>query len=80
MIFIFMLIFPPFESTALFLLLLLLLLLLYSPLLGPGPFFSFLILNTVGRTPWTGDQPIARPLPTYRTAQTLNKCTQISVP
>jgi hypothetical protein len=24
-------------------------------------FFSFLMLYTVGRTPWTGDQPIARP-------------------
>jgi hypothetical protein len=48
------------------LLLLLLLLLLYSPLLGLGRFFSFLILYTVGRTPWTGDQPFARPLPTHR--------------
>jgi hypothetical protein len=26
---------------------------LYSPLLGLGRFFSFLILYTVGRTPWT---------------------------
>jgi hypothetical protein len=26
--------------------------------------FSFLILYTVGRTPWTGEQPAARPLPT----------------
>jgi hypothetical protein len=33
------------------LLLLLLLLLLYSPLLGLGRFFTFLILYTVGRTP-----------------------------
>jgi hypothetical protein len=38
------------------LLLLLLLLWLYSPLLGLGHFFSFLIVYTVGRTPWTGDQ------------------------
>jgi hypothetical protein len=30
----------------------------------------FLILYTVGRTPWTGDQPIARPLPTHGTTQT----------
>jgi hypothetical protein len=31
----------------------------------PGPvFFSSLILYTVGRTPWAGDQPVARPLPT----------------
>jgi hypothetical protein len=25
-----------------------------------------LILDTVGRTPLTGDQPVARPLPTHR--------------
>jgi hypothetical protein len=37
---------------------------LYGPLLGPGRFFfSFLILIIVDRTPWTGDQPVARPLP-----------------
>jgi hypothetical protein len=34
--------------------------------LGPGHFFSFVILYTVGKTPWTGDQSVARPLPTYR--------------
>jgi hypothetical protein len=34
--------------------------------LGLGRFFSFLIPYTVGRTPWTGDQPVARPLPTHR--------------
>jgi hypothetical protein len=48
---------------------------LYSPLLGFGRHFSFLILYTVGRTPWTGDQPVARPLPTYRATQTQNKHT-----
>jgi hypothetical protein len=50
---------------------------LYSPLLDPGRSFlsSFVILYTVGRTPWTGDQPVARPLPTHRTAQTQNKRT-----
>jgi hypothetical protein len=32
---------------------------------------------TVGRTPWTGDQPVARPLPTHRTTQTQNICTGI---
>jgi hypothetical protein len=48
------------------LLLLLLLLWLYSPLLGLDRFFSFLVLYTVDRTPWTGDQPVARPLPTHR--------------
>jgi hypothetical protein len=35
---------------------------------GPWPFFfSFLILYTVGRTPWTWDQPVARLLPIHRT-------------
>jgi hypothetical protein len=33
----------------------------------------------VGRTPWTGDQPVARPLPTHRTTQTQNKHTQTSM-
>jgi hypothetical protein len=53
---------------------------LYSPLLGPGPFYSFVILYTVDRTPWTGDRPVARPLPTHRTAQTQNKGTETSMP
>jgi hypothetical protein len=43
----------------------------YSTLLGPGLFFSFVIcFYTVGRTPGTGDQPIARPLPAHRATQT----------
>jgi hypothetical protein len=41
-------------------------------LLDLGLFFSFLILYTVGRTPWTGDQPVAKPLPTPGTAKTRN--------
>jgi hypothetical protein len=53
---------------------------LYSPLLGLGRFFTFLILHTVGRTPWTGDQPVSRPLPTQRTTQTQNKHSQTSMP
>jgi hypothetical protein len=53
---------------------------LYSPLLNLGRFFSFLIFYTVCRTPWTEDQPVARLLPTHRTAQTQNKRTQISMP
>jgi hypothetical protein len=48
---------------------------LYSPLLDLGRFFRFLILYTVGRTPWTGDQTVARPRPTHRT-RTQNKRTQ----
>jgi hypothetical protein len=47
---------------------------LYTPLLGPGLFFSFINdFYTVGRTPWTSDKPVARQLPTQRTTQTQNK-------
>jgi hypothetical protein len=38
--------------------------------------FSFLILSdpkTVGRTPWTGNQPVARPLPTQETKTQNNR-------
>jgi hypothetical protein len=42
-------------------------------LLGSGLLFSFIILFTDHRTPWTSDQPVARPLPTHRTIQTQNK-------
>jgi hypothetical protein len=48
---------------------------LCSPLLDFGRFFSFLIFYTVGRTPWTGDQPVSWPLPAHRTARTQNKLT-----
>jgi hypothetical protein len=44
-------------------------------LLELGRFFSFLVLFTVGRTPLTGDQPVAKPLPTHRKTQTQNKRT-----
>jgi hypothetical protein len=47
---------------------------------GPWPLFSFLILYTDGRTPWTSDQPFARPLPTHRRTQTQNKRTQYRHP
>jgi hypothetical protein len=49
---------------------------LYSPC-GPWPFSQFLNLYTVGRTPWTGDQSNARPLPTHRTTQKHNTPTRI---
>jgi hypothetical protein len=52
---------------------------LYNPL-DLGCFFSYLILYTVGRIPWTGDQLVARPLPTQKTTQTQNKHTQTSMP
>jgi hypothetical protein len=45
-----------------------------------GRFFRFLVLYTVGRTPWTEDQPVARPLPTRRTTQTQNKRIQTFMP
>jgi hypothetical protein len=51
-----------------------------TALVDLGRFFSFLILYTAGRTPWVGDQPVARPLPTCRTTQTQNKRTQTSMP
>jgi hypothetical protein len=52
---------------------------LYSPY-GTSPLFQFLNLHTVSRTPWTGDQSVARPLPAHRTTQTQNKRTQTSMP
>jgi hypothetical protein len=51
-----------------------------QPFVIPWPFFSFLILYTVGSSTWTGEQPVARPLPTHRTTQTQNKRTQTSTP
>jgi hypothetical protein len=42
--------------------------------------FQFLNLYTVGRTPWMGDQPVARPLPLPRTPQTQNKRRETSMP
>jgi hypothetical protein len=35
-----------------------------GPFVVPCPLFNFLILCAVGKTPWRGDQPVARPLPT----------------
>jgi hypothetical protein len=35
--------------------------------------FQFPDLFTIGKTPWTSDQLVARPLPKYRTTQTQNK-------
>lgn len=53
---------------------------LYSPLSGPGRFISFVILYTVDRTPWKGDQPVARHRHIHRTEQTQNKSTQTFMP
>jgi hypothetical protein len=50
------------------------------PFVGPCPPFQFLNLYTDGRTPWTGDQPVARQLPAHRTARKQNKRTQTAMP
>jgi hypothetical protein len=50
-------------------------------LLVLGLFFSLLFFfYTVGRTPWTEDQPVATPLPAHRTTQTQNRRTQTFMP
>jgi hypothetical protein len=51
-----------------------------QPFVGPWQIFSFLILCTVGKTPWTGDQPVARPLSAHRITQIQNKRTQYRHP
>jgi hypothetical protein len=38
-----------------------------QPFVGPWPFFSLVILYTVGRTPSVGDQLVARPVPIHWT-------------
>jgi hypothetical protein len=50
-----------------------------QPLGGSWPPFQFLNLFIVVRTPWTKDQPVARPQPTHRTIQTQNKRIQTSM-
>jgi hypothetical protein len=47
---------------------------------GPRTLFTLLIRYTVGSTPWTADEPVARPLPTHRTTQTQNKRTHTAMP
>jgi hypothetical protein len=42
--------------------------------------FQFMDKYTVGRTPCTGDQLVARPLPIHRTTQLQNKRIQTSMP
>jgi hypothetical protein len=50
---------------------------LYSPLLDLGRFFSFSSFCAVGRTAWTEDQPVARPLPAHRIAHTQTPTPQV---
>jgi hypothetical protein len=40
---------------------------------GPRPLIQFRNFSTDGRTLWTSDQPVARPLPKHGTTQTQNK-------
>jgi hypothetical protein len=40
-----------------------------TTLFGLDRFFNSLILHAVGRTPWTGDLPIARQLPKQKITQ-----------
>jgi hypothetical protein len=49
-----------------------------QPFVGPLPLFQ--CLNPIHRTPWTGDQPVARPLPPHRTAQTQNRRIETFMP
>jgi hypothetical protein len=47
-----------------------------QPFVGPWLLLKFRnLFYTDGRTPWTSDRPVARPLPTHRTTQTQNKRT-----
>jgi hypothetical protein len=50
-----------------------------TALVGPWPLFQFLNLHAVGRTPWTRDQTVARPLHIHKTTETQNKRTQTSI-
>jgi hypothetical protein len=43
-----------------------------QPFVGPWPLFQFLNSYTVGRAPWMGDEPVARPLHAHSTAQRIN--------
>jgi hypothetical protein len=52
-----------------------------QPFIGLWPLLEFRDnFYRDGRTPWTGGQPVARPLPIHRTIQTQNKRTQTSMP
>jgi hypothetical protein len=42
----------------------------HNSVYGLPPLFRFLNQYRVGRTPWTGDQRVIRPLPIHRTIQT----------
>jgi hypothetical protein len=49
-----------------------------QPFVGPWPLLQFRNpFFTDGRTPWTSDQPIARPLPTHRTTKTQTSMSRV---
>jgi hypothetical protein len=49
-----------------------------QPFAGPWPLFQFHnLFYTVGRTPWTNNQPVARPLPTQDNTNRINANTDI---
>jgi hypothetical protein len=59
----------------------------FMSLATPQSALSFIVLlnglsifGSTALVPWTGDQPVARPLLTHGTTQTQNKTTQISMP
>jgi hypothetical protein len=42
-----------------------------QPFVGPWPLIQFRnLFYTDGKSPWTGDQPVTRPLPAHRITQT----------
>jgi hypothetical protein len=45
----------------------------------PFSLFSSLIIYTIGRIPWTGDQPVAKPLPIHKSTKAENKHIQTSM-
>jgi hypothetical protein len=51
-----------------------------QPFVGPWPLLQFRnLFCRDGRTPWTSDQPVARPLPKHTTTQTQNKHTHTDI-
>jgi hypothetical protein len=49
-----------------------------QPFVGPWTLLQFCNpIHTVGRTPWTGDQPVARPLLTHRIDAHRHSCLKL---
>jgi hypothetical protein len=71
---------PIFWLSIIIIIIIIIIVVALQPLFEPWSLSLILILNTVGRTPSTGDQPLSSPLSTHRTTQTQNKRTQTSMP